>query len=81
MARKEKLYLAMKANPHGDWSIREVAALCRAYDITCAAPTRGSHYTLSHPAVPGHLTVPAHRPIKPIYIRLLIAMIESLPTA
>jgi len=78
MARKEKLFLAMKANPRGDWTIADVVAICGAYGITCTAPRRGSHYTLSHPDVPGHLTVPAHRPIKPIYIRLLIGMIEGL---
>jgi len=78
MARKDKLLAAMKANPHGDWTIGDVETVCRASGIACKAPTRGSHYVLSHPDVPGRLTVPARRPIKAIYIRLLIDMIDSL---
>ena len=79
MARAEKLLAAMKANPASDWSIRDIEVLARAYGIACKAPRRGSHYTLSHAAVEGHLTIPARRPIKPIYIRLLVAMVEALP--
>jgi predicted RNA binding protein YcfA (HicA-like mRNA interferase family) len=79
MARAAKLLAAMRANPNGDWSIRDVEALCRAHGIACKAPKRGSHYTLSHQQVAGHLTIPAHRPIKSIYIRLLVGMVDSLP--
>ena len=79
MARADKLLAAMKANPNADWSMRDVEAICRAHGVACKAPRRGSHYTLSHPDIAGHLTVPAHRPIKPVYILLLVGMIESLP--
>lgn len=78
MARKDKLYAAMKANPHGDWTIDDVAAICRAFNISCNAPTRGSHYALKHPRVDGRLTVPARRPVKAVYIRLLLDMIDVL---
>ena len=79
MARADKLFAAMKANPQGDWAVGDIETLCRTYGISCKAPRRGSHYTLSHPGIAGHLTIPARRPIKPIYIRLLIGMIEGLP--
>ncbi|WP_174275000.1 type II toxin-antitoxin system HicA family toxin [Sphingomonas bacterium] len=79
MARSDKLFAAMKTSPRGDWTIADIQSLCRDFGITCKAPTRGSHYTLSHPEIGGHLTIPARRPIKPIYIRLLIGMIEGLP--
>ena len=78
MARKAKLYAAMKSNPRGDWSITDVQSLCRAFEIDCEAPTRGSHYTLSHPRVSGKLTIPVRRPIKPVYIRLLLDLIGEL---
>jgi predicted RNA binding protein YcfA (HicA-like mRNA interferase family) len=78
MARADKLLASMKANPASDWSIGDVERLCSAYGISCKSPRRGSHYTLSHPEIAGHLTVPARRPIKPVYIRLLIGMVESL---
>ena len=78
MTRKAKLYAAMKANPRGDWTIADVQAVCSNYGLSCKSPTRGSHFTLSHVTIKGHLTVPARRPIKEIYIRLLIEMVESL---
>jgi hypothetical protein len=78
MARSDKLLAAMRANPRGDWTIGDVESLARAFGITCKPPRRGSHYTLSHERVRGHLTVPAHRPIKAIYIMLLIDMIDGI---
>ena len=35
----------------------------------------GSHYTYSHPDVRDILTVPRHRPIKPVYVRKARALI------
>lgn len=78
MSRKAKLYAAMKANPRGDWTIADVHAVCGKYGISCKSPARGSHFTLSHTLIKGHLTIPARRPIKEICIRLLIEMVESL---
>lgn len=78
MSRKAKLFASMKANPRGDWTIADVQSVCSAFGIGCKSPARGSHFTLSHPAVRGHLTVPSHRPIKEIYIRLLVQMVDSL---
>jgi hypothetical protein len=68
----------MKANPRGDWTIRDVESLCRGFGIACKAPTRGAHYALTHADGPGRLSIPARRPIKAIYIQLLIDMIDSL---
>lgn len=78
MARRDKLLAAMKANPKADWTIGDVETICRAHGIACKAPSRGSHYVLSHPLIDGRLTIPARRPIKRIYIQLLIDMIDSL---
>lgn len=78
MARADKLFTRMKASPQADWTIADIQTICASHGIVCKSPQRGSHYTLSHPAVPGHLTIPARRPIKAIYIRLLIRMVESI---
>ena len=78
MSRAEKLFAAMQANPAADWTIDDVQRVCGAHGISCKAPRRGSHYVLSHPAVEGRLTIPARRPIKAIYIKLLTELIESL---
>ncbi|MBF0383297.1 MAG: type II toxin-antitoxin system HicA family toxin [Magnetococcales bacterium] len=39
---------------------------------------RGSHVILSHPTVMEILSIPAYRPVKPIYIRKLIEMIDAI---
>ena len=77
MARAEKLLAAMRANPR-DWTINDVERLCRSFDLECAAPTRGSHYKVRHPRIDGRLTIPAHKPIKQLYILLLIDLIGKV---
>ena len=78
MSRRAKLVAAMRGNPRADWTIEDIVAVCSVYDIACKSPARGSHYTLKHAAIRGHLTIPARRPVKPLYIRLLLEMIDSL---
>lgn len=71
----------MRRNPQGDWTIADVEAVCRAYGLICQAPRGGgSHYGVSHPATPEILTVPSRRPIKPVYIRRLVKMIDAIRT-
>ncbi|PIB90833.1 hypothetical protein [Caulobacter sp. FWC2] len=72
MSQGAKLLAAMAANPKGDWRIGDVEAVCRHFGVTCRAPSGGSHYTLSHPSSVGILTIPARRPIKPVYIKQLV---------
>ncbi|MGH7104719.1 MAG: hypothetical protein ACREFJ_20255 [Acetobacteraceae bacterium] len=38
----------------------------------------GSHVVFSHPAVAEALTVPARRPIKPVYVRRFVALIGAV---
>ena len=72
----------MRGNPQGDWRIEDVEALCREHGITCEAARGGSsHYKVAHPAVPVILTVPYKRPIKPVYIRRLVAFVDTVRKA
>lgn len=64
----------MKANPKGNWSIDDVQALCEAWGISFRRGG-GSHCTVSHPKQPEILTIPANRPIKPVYIRRLVEFV------
>ena len=73
----EKLLDKMRANPP-DWRIGDVERLCRGFGIACAAPRKGSHYKLSHGAMPQILTIPAHRPIKPVYVRDLVRFVDAV---
>jgi hypothetical protein len=77
MTRAEKLLAAMKANPSGDWQIADVETVCRRHGLVITAPRAGSHFKIRKPGRPHILTIPARRPILPIYIRALVSMIEE----
>lgn len=72
-----KLIDQMRANPR-DWRIADVERLCAGFGVACAAPRKGSHYKVSHPAAVTILTVPAHRPVKPVYIRELVKFVDHV---
>jgi hypothetical protein len=77
MRRQRDLLARMRANPRADWTIADVERVCQAYGVRCTAPSGGgSHYTVRAPGVAAILTIPARRPIKPIYIRWLVALID-----
>lgn len=69
----------MRRNAAGDWTIKDVEAVCHEYAILCE-PARGggSHYKVAHPRIAEKLTIPFKRPIKPIYIRKLVAFIDAV---
>ncbi len=72
-----KLLDRMRANPR-DWRIEDVANMCVAFGVDCTAPRNGSHYKIKHGAMALILTIPAHRPIKPVYIRELVRFIDAV---
>jgi len=65
----------MRRNPAGDWRISDVQSLCLAYGLSFRFG-KGSHAHMRHPAAREILTIPAHRPIKPVYIRKLVRYID-----
>ena len=80
MANSIKLLERMRVNPR-DWRIEEIVTICEAFGIACTAPRNGSHYKVKHHGVVEILTIPAHRPIKPVYIRDLIKFIDTVQGA
>ncbi len=75
MSKADKRLDGMRRNPQDGWRIEDVQLVCDNEKITCSAPKRGDHYKISHPDRPEILTIPATRPIKPVYIRRLLAFI------
>ena len=75
MTQTHRLVAAMKANPKADWSPEDVRVVARACDLT-VRQGRTSHAVLTN-ALGEHLTVPMHKPIKPVYIRRLVRLIEA----
>jgi len=66
----------MRRNPRADWTIKDVETVCKQHGLVCSPPNKGSHYKISVPGTPVILTVPYKRPIKPVYIRLLVRLID-----
>ena len=81
MARGAKLLAQMRANPRGDWRIEDVVGLCEAFGIACTAPRKGSHYKVKHASQRDILTIPAHRPIKAVYIRDVVEFVDQVNEA
>lgn len=77
MAPKKPLLEQMRRNPQGDWTINAIQKLCDEHGIELQPPTRDSHYKAVSPYLAGHQSVPYKRPIKPIYIRSLVGMIDA----
>jgi hypothetical protein len=76
MSKIDKKLKAMKANPKDDWQISDLQSLALYFDINYRQPGT-SHVTFV--CKNGMcLTVPAHKPIKPIYIKRFIELIESM---
>jgi hypothetical protein len=71
-----KLLAAMRQNPK-DWAMAKLLTVARQYDIEVRS-SGGSHHVFSHPSVKDTLSVPAHRPIKAIYIKRFLALIDQI---
>lgn len=79
MGRREKRLEAMRNNPKNDWTIGDVEAICRGFGVACKPPSGGgSHFTVSHCSQSEILTIPAHKPIKVVYIVKLVLFIDSV---
>jgi hypothetical protein len=70
-----KIIAKMRRNRR-DWRIDDLLVIARSLGIEHAQHGT-SHVVFRHPAA-GRLTVPAHRPIKPPYVRLFVDFIDQL---
>ena len=54
-----------------------MSSRCRAHGVDCSPPRKGSHYKVKHASMTEILTIPAHGPIKPVYVRELVRFVDS----
>lgn len=64
----------MRNNPR-DWTIDDLIVVANRYGFAYRQPGT-SHVTFSNGKQ--RLTVPSHKPIKPIYVQQFVAMIEQV---
>jgi len=65
----------MRNNPR-DWRIEDLQTVARRAGITFHQ--RGTSHVFFRAPNGERLSVPAHRPIQPVYIRLFLGLIDSL---
>ncbi len=75
MARAGKLLDKMRRNPR-DWRIGQLQTIAETYGVAWVHEG-GSHCTFRTPDG-AKLTVPAKRPIKPVYVRHFIDLIDTI---
>jgi hypothetical protein len=79
MSRTSDLIELMRRNPAADWRISDIERVCVHYRLSCLAPKGGgSHWKVGHPSQREILTIPAHRPIKAVYVRKLVKFIDAV---
>lgn len=74
MSRAAKTLAQMKANPR-DWRIEALKSVADAFGLAWRQPG-GSHVVFRHPRG-AMLSVPARRPIKPVYVRKFVRLVEE----
>lgn len=74
--KRTKLLEAMRNNPR-DWRIDDLLSVAAQFGIECRNHG-GSHHVFGYPGLESDVSVPAHRPIKPVYIRLFLSLVDSV---
>jgi hypothetical protein len=74
MANADKILRAMRNNPR-DWRIEDLKVLAIRFGIGFRQQGT-SHVTFRNPGG-GVVVVPAAKPIKPVYVRKFVALIDS----
>jgi hypothetical protein len=69
-----KLFEAMQANPR-DWRIEQLQTVARQYGIIWRQDGTSHCYFKRADGVT--ISVPAHRPIKPVYVRQFVQLVEG----
>jgi len=69
-----KLIAKMRRNPRG-WRIEDLKVVADRLGI--GHDQHGTSHVVFRHAKAGRLSVPAHRPIKPVYVRLFVDLADS----
>lgn len=75
MSKIEKLMAKIRNNPK-DWNIEDMKTLADRFGIEYRQP--GTSHVTFRSTSGDKVTVPAHRQIKPIYMKKFIALLDEL---
>jgi hypothetical protein len=74
VSNADRILVKMRQNPR-DWRIDDLNTVARSFGVEWRQQGT-SHVTFRHPSG-SKLTVPAHKPIKPVYIKKFVRFIET----
>ena len=77
MTSADKILARMRENPR-DWRIADLETVAKRHGLSWDRP--GTSHVTFRAADGNKVTVPARKPIKPVYVRLFVALIDSLGT-
>lgn len=75
MSKVGKQLENMRNNPR-DWRIDDLKSIAKRMGVEYRQP--GSSHVTFRTVTGNKVTVPAHKPIKPIYVKLFLEMIDEL---
>ena len=75
MSNAAKLVAKMRKNPR-DWRIEDLKVIARSLGID--DDQHGTRPVIFRHAFAGRLSVPARRPIKPVYVRLFVEFVDTV---
>ena len=76
MNKRAETLEAMRNNPR-DWRIEYLLVVAAQFGIECRN-SGGSHHVFGCPGMEADVTVPAHRPIKPVYVRQFLLLVDAV---
>ena len=76
MSKADKLLSRMRANPR-DWRMESLESVAKRYGVE-VRKTGGSHFVFMHPDSEIAVTVPFKRPIKPVYVMQVLALLDDI---
>lgn len=76
MSAADKRLVKMRQNPKADWHIDDMKSVARAKGIEWRQP--GTSHVTFRRADGAKLTVPARKPIKPVYVKMFVDFAENL---
>lgn len=78
MTQFDKPYGQIVNNPR-DVNFKDLDKLLRWFGFNCRQSGKGSsHFTYYHPELPDILPIPKERPIKAVYVKQAITLIQKL---
>lgn len=67
----------MRSNPRGDWRIEDLLRVAERVGLAVRPPSSGSHYVVASGLVMRDLAIPYHRPIKDVYVRRFVLLVDD----